>query len=220
MLNKAKGNMYSFVTHTWNPIKGKCPHDCGYCFMKRFPQGELRLDEKCFKDNLELGEFIFVGSSTDMFADEVPSEWIDQVLEYCGKFDVRYLFQSKNPERFHDFVFRFPLNTVLGITIETNRAGFTNKAPEVVERKHWLEGIKNYDIDHDLMVSIEPIMDFDLSVLVGWIKEIYPWFVSIGADSKGHNLPEPSAEKVRGLIRELKKFTNVVEKDNLERLFR
>jgi len=25
-LNKQKGNMYGFVTHTWNVIKGKCPH--------------------------------------------------------------------------------------------------------------------------------------------------------------------------------------------------
>ena len=38
--------MYPWVTHTWNVIKGKCPHDCSYCYMKRFPQGELRFDEK------------------------------------------------------------------------------------------------------------------------------------------------------------------------------
>ena len=43
---ESKGNMYPWVTHTWNVIKGKCPHDCSYCYMKRFPQNELRLDEK------------------------------------------------------------------------------------------------------------------------------------------------------------------------------
>ena len=26
--------MYEFITHTWNPIKGKCYHDCSYCYMK------------------------------------------------------------------------------------------------------------------------------------------------------------------------------------------
>ena len=31
MLNRQKGNMYPWITHTWNPIKGKCPHDCTYC---------------------------------------------------------------------------------------------------------------------------------------------------------------------------------------------
>ena len=24
MIKESKGNMYEFVTHTWNPIKGKC----------------------------------------------------------------------------------------------------------------------------------------------------------------------------------------------------
>lgn len=46
MLNKSKGNMYPWVTYTWNPIKGKCPHECRYCYMKGYPQPELHLDEK------------------------------------------------------------------------------------------------------------------------------------------------------------------------------
>lgn len=28
--------MYDFVTHTWNTIKGECPHDCSYCYMKKW----------------------------------------------------------------------------------------------------------------------------------------------------------------------------------------
>lgn len=58
MLNKQKGNMYGFVTHTWNVIKGKCPHDCEYCYMKVFPQGELRFDEKELKSFLDGGKLI------------------------------------------------------------------------------------------------------------------------------------------------------------------
>lgn len=45
----------------------------------------------------------------------------------------------------------------------------------------------------DTTVSIEPILDFDLNVMIEWIKQLQPKFVSIGADSKRHNLPEPSA---------------------------
>lgn len=57
----------------------------------------------------------------------------------------------------------------------------------------------------------------------GFIKEkpnyeINPKFVSIGADSKKHNLPEPSKEKIEALIRELSLFTEVKIKDNLRRL--
>ena len=34
MLNESKGNMYGFITNTWNSIKGKCYHDCSYCHPK------------------------------------------------------------------------------------------------------------------------------------------------------------------------------------------
>jgi len=68
------------------------------------------------------------------------------------------------------------------------------------------------------MVTIEPIMDFDLIELVTIIKNIKPEWVNIGADSKGHNLPEPSKEKINALIEELKKITEVKIKDNLKRL--
>uniref|UniRef100_A0A6M3JVQ0 Radical SAM superfamily protein n=1 Tax=viral metagenome TaxID=1070528 RepID=A0A6M3JVQ0_9ZZZZ len=213
MLNKQKGNMYPWVTHTWNVIKGKCPHDCSYCYMKGYPQTELHFDEKELKTDLGSGNVIFVGSSCDMWADEIPYIWIENVLNHCRNWKNKYLFQSKNPARFINY--SFP-DCILGTTIESNRYyPEISKAPAPMERKlalHYLpQGIP-------VMVSIEPIMDFDLDVLVGWIKEIKPEFVSIGADSKGHNLPEPSADKVTALINELKQFTKIRSKNNLNRL--
>jgi len=78
-LNKSKGNMYEFVTHTWNAIKGECPHDCSYCYMKRWGKlNPIRLDTREFKTDLGEGNFIFVGSSCDMFADSIPYEWIEE----------------------------------------------------------------------------------------------------------------------------------------------
>ena len=68
------------------------------------------------------------------------------------------------------------------------------------------------------MVSIEPIMDFDLKPFISMIRDINPSFVSIGADSKGHNLPEPSSNDVKQLIKALKQFTEVKVKDNLNRI--
>ena len=213
MLNKQTGNMYPWVMYTWNAIRGECPHECLYCYMRRFKVGKLRLDEKCLNDNLSEGNFIFVGSSTDMWAEQVPDEWILRVLEHCRKFDNKYLFQSKNPKRFWKLFDYFPPDTILGTTIETNREHEFSKAPKIFER--------DYYMSHYLkkkMVSIEPIMDFDLMSLVRHIKRIKPQFVSIGADSQGHNLPEPSPEKVKMLIAELKKLTEVKIKDNLNRL--
>ena len=52
------------------------------------------------------------------------------------------------------------------------------------------------------------------------IKSINPEWVNIGADSKGHKMPEPSKEKVLALIEQLKLFTDVKIKDNLKRIIR
>jgi len=72
-----------------------------------------------------------------------------------------------------------------------------------------------------LFVTIEPIMDFDLADLVTWIILIRPEFVNIGADSKGHKLPEPSSDKVRQLIRMITAAgIEIREKHNLGRLLK
>lgn len=213
-MNKQSGNMYWFVTHTWNIIRGRCPHQCSYCYMKRFKVGELRIDLKELKTDMGSGNYIFVGSSTDMFADEVPSEWIADTLIHCNRYpDNTYLFQTKNPKRFQEFQRMFPKNTVLGTTIESNRIYKISKAPEPSERQWHVQSDK-----FDVMISIEPIMDFDLDTMISWIKDIGPRFVSIGADSKGSNLPEPDPQKVKDLIEVLKKFTDVKIKSNLKRL--
>jgi len=70
------------------------------------------------------------------------------------------------------------------------------------------------------MVTIEPILDFDLEPFVEMLKLINPEWINIGADSKGHKMPEPSKEKVLALIEELKLFTDVKIKKNLNRLIR
>lgn len=214
MLRKQSGNMYPFVTHTWNPIKGRCAHDCVYCYMKRFPQNPIRLDEKEMKTDLGEGNFIFVGSSTDMFADDVPHEWICAIIDVCRKHPHNtYLFQSKNPKRM--CAGDYPV--IFGTTIETNREDpFLSSAPSVYERAEWMQQF-NY-VEIDTMVTIEPVVVFDLEPMVRLIKQCQPQWVNIGADSKGHNLLEPPADKIRELIAELERFTEVKVKPNLERL--
>lgn len=32
-LNKSKGNMYEFITDTYNIVKGACDFGCSYCYM-------------------------------------------------------------------------------------------------------------------------------------------------------------------------------------------
>ena len=216
-MNKVKqgSQRYPWVTHTWNVVKGKCPHDCSYCYMKRYPQPKLHFDEKSLSNGLGDENTIFVGSSCDMWASFIPNQWIERTIFRCFEYNKNhYLFQSKNPIRFLDYTDIFPDNVWLGTTIETNRHyDFISLAPNTDERRHAIQ-----ELNYPIMISIEPIMDFDLDVMVKWIQDIAPHFVSIGADSGNNNLPEPSSGKTKALISALKEITEVKVKDNLSRL--
>lgn len=231
--------MYPFVTHTWNAIKGKCAHDCQYCYMKRFKLGEIRLDMKELNSKFGRDRFIFVGSSCDMWAQSVPVDWILPVLRVCrennpGGVDVfgrmyRYLFQSKNPNRFLDFIRNegldayeknlIPDKSIFATTIETDEYPPEFPAHEIPGIDERLNGIcKVREQGFPVTVTIEPIMRFDVNRLVDIITDIDPVWVSIGADSKGHGLEEPDHDDVTILIHQLSKRYELVLKKNLNRI--
>lgn len=217
MMNQSKGNMYEFVTHTWNILKGKCNHDCCYCFMKRWGSlNPLHFDNSELKTDLGSGNFIFVGSSTDDFAEGVPSEWIIKMLDHCDKHDNNYLFQSKNPARILEFiahpVFR---KAVVCTTIESNRffPEVMMNSPRIETRVQAMselaaKGIPTY-------VTCEPLLEFELPALVSMLKACHPLQVNVGRNSRREiQLPEPSANEVQALLSELGTFTKVMVKKN------
>jgi DNA repair photolyase len=179
------------------------------------------LDEAEFKTNLGTGNFIFAGSSNDLFAAEHPKDWITRTLDYCNQFDNRYLFQTKNPSRVIDFLPHPVLieKSVLCTTIETNRwlPDIMCRCPNVYDRMGSMNVLSDFV---DTYVTIEPIMDFEPYMLIDLVKQCKPKQVNIGADSGRNNLPEPSTYKVNELIMELSSFTNVVIKPNLNRLLK
>jgi DNA repair photolyase len=213
-LNESKGNMYEWITHTWNAIKGECPHDCSYCYMKRWGKlNPARLDEKEMNTNLGSGNNIFVGSSCDMFAQNIPEDWIKKTLEHCAKFENNhYLFQTKNPENIRRILAH---QSSVCVTLESNRfyKDIMQNSPEPIKRFEQMMLIR-----HPLYVTIEPIMEFDLEILVDMMYQAGPEQINIGADSGNNNLPEPPKEKILELITELEKFTKVKQKSNLKRL--
>ena len=218
-LNVSKGNMYTWVTHTWNTIKGECPHGCTYCFVGKWgKKPELHFDEKELKTNLGHGNTIFVGSSCDMFAKDIPYEWVKKTIEHCNKFDNTYLFQSKNPKWF-DVVAMYDVKKfILCTTIETNSVYpyVMQNCPEPVERAMQFGKIPI----EEKYVTIEPIMDFDLNSLIELISFCRPLQVNIGSDSMGKKLPEPSKGKILALIDELNEITEIDRKSNLNRLLK
>ena len=214
--------MYTFVTHTWNTVKGECPHKCSYCYMQRFGQRPpVRFDLSELRTNLGQGNYIFVGSSNDLFASDIPEEWIRKTLDHCFRYDNKYMFQTKNPSRFLEFIQSPVISQQVQVctTIETNRwyEGIMKNCPPPQERAAAMETASK---SVQTLVTIEPILDFDLAEMVSLIRQCNPVQVNIGADSGHNNLPEPDAGKITALINELKQFTVIDQKRNLYRILR
>ena len=137
-----------------------------------------------------------------------PSEFIHQILDRIDKHRPRqpktYYLQSKRPECLAPFIPRLTPNFILVTTLETNRdEGYelVSKAPLPSVR---YQQFKALDWPRKV-VTIEPVMDFDLEVFAGWIVDLKPEYVWLGLNSQPDKvqLPEPSPEKLRGLVRVL-----------------
>ena len=227
-------NMYPWTSgsngKTINPLRGKCPHQCKYCYvphmMKIFPNierkytGDIALDENVLKSRIKgNGGTIFICSMSDLFASDIPKEFIIKILNWLKKEPKnRYLLQSKNPGRIKEFRNLLPHNAILGTTIESNIDHQLSSAPPPKERYRAMMELSS--MGYQTMISIEPILQFDGKELVQWIEEIQPNFVSIGADSKnnGNGFLEPASSEIESLVAALLKITEVKCKKNLDRL--
>ena len=204
---------------TWNPVIG-CLHGCSYCWAKKYALERLGNTEKYkngFAPKLAENElnrrfknqFVFVSDMGDLFGEWVPKEWILRVIEAIRNSPSSdFLFLTKNPNRYKEFSHLCRNNVVLGATIETNRSYGFSKAPSVAERAKAM-----IDLQYDRkFLSIEPIIDFDLEIFVGWIEKIAPIQVAVGYDNWHNRLPEPSLSKTLQFIERLNEFANVRER--------
>jgi len=217
--------MFKTITRTYNPFTG-CRFEYIYCWALRQAEGRLRRLGK-YRDGFaptfhpeELekkfkpGEFIFVSDMGDIsfasYKDQLTIQ--DRVSRFP---EARFLFQSKNPVILTQLGGYIQPNIYLGTTIETNRDYHITKAPPPSERYAAIRYLKH----KHKFISIEPILDFDLEVLVRWLVQIQPEIVEIGADNHHCSLPEPPWQKVEALLAALEKFVPQIErKEGLERL--
>ena len=229
-MNK-KSRMYEVNgtrVRTWNPFVG-CKFNCSYCYApeiyKRFSRCEQckafipHFHPERLQQKFKAGETVFVCSMGDISFMLNKGEQID-ILNVIRKYsDTTFLLQTKDPRYYLKLLHwgSFPENIVIGTTIETNRViigkqpySHYSKAPYPDER------FKCMGVYVNLWkyITIEPIMEFDLNILVKWMKVIAPEFVYVGYlnplwKAKKLELPEPPLQKTRKLIEELKKFTEV-----------
>jgi DNA repair photolyase len=219
-LNKSTGNMYPFVDYTYNPMKGFCPYNCSYCYTHRWgSQKPLHLDEKELRVDLGSGNSIFVCSGCDLFHPDVKEADYARIIAHIRQFqENRYLLHTKNPARVLELAhkgYSWPGGSTVCVTVETNRwYSDMGNAPDPKKRL-----IDLSHIGDERMITIEPIMDFDITEFAGALAACWPLKqVNIGADSGRNQLKEPSEEKLRLLIDWLQTHTTVYLKKNLRRL--
>lgn len=222
--------MYAYIDRTYNPIKGACSHLCRYCFMigmrRRFNQDPtLRLDENELKANLGSGLFYFVGSSTDVFAADVPSEWIIRVLNHLNEYPLNtYQLQSKNPARILEFQshpsFSDKNHVIICTTLEsdTDHPGISN-APSMAERVAAMQKLS--ELGFQTMMTVEPMIAFSSPEnFADLIASCNPMQVNIGVNtSRTVKLQEPTKDEFQALMAELQsRNINVHLKKNIDRM--
>lgn len=204
-------------TKSWNPFVG-CKFDCSYCeaSYKRLLKwnGRLLHCPKCVEyephthperlNRLPPDKVIFVVSNGDIsFCDPVFVDKIVDVMRKDKRRDRVFLLQSKNPACFTNLLKGLPQNVVLMTTLETNRDSQysgVSKAPLPSQR---FKEFSQLAWPRKALV-MEPILRFDLKIILQWATELKPEAVFIGLESKRKcTLEEPSASQVQELHREL-----------------
>ena len=223
-----KTNMYKLSIVQWNPFAG-CRHNCIYCkssFQRQVKRWAKKNCPECYEftphtthskrlnqslPNTKYMQFIFTCSSGDMaYCDDV--RYLERIIDRIRREPNKtFLIQSKDPKTFNRIT--FPKNVILGTTLETNRDDLyegVSQAPKPSQR--YEDFLK---IRHSLkMVTIEPVIEFDMDGMVSWIESINPCMVWLGYDSGKNRLPEPELTKVKELYWQLgqKGFMVVLKK--------
>jgi hypothetical protein len=111
-------------------------------------------------------QFIFTCSSGDIAF--CPTEYLERIITRIrSEPDRTFLVQSKDPCTFNKVI--LPKNVILGTTLETNKDELCegiSKAPNPSQRYKDF-----FRVNHPLkMVTIEPVIDFDLDVMIDWVE--------------------------------------------------
>ena len=173
-MNKQGINGIEWCDYTWNPVTG-CLNGCEYCYARKmFHRFGKSFEPTMHPEKLEepaklkKPSRIFVGSTTDLFGDWVPDEWVRQVFNACnGAPWHEYLFLTKNPKRYYRYEAYINKNFWLGATIGQS------------ENLTCCDADTMSVVSGNKFVSIEPIM-FDVT---DWVHlGEYDWVI-VGAET-------------------------------------
>ena len=190
-----------------NKLSGLRGDPFPYSFDPTFHR--YRLDEP---QKIKKPQNIFVCSMADLFGEWVPDEWIQQVFEACEKAPWhRYLFLTKNPDRYIELVGK-------GLLPKEINYWFGTTATTKSDHAFW-------SLERNYFISIEPLMmdfsdcDFEAERIGG--ARIWPGWVIVGAETgnrKGKVIPK--REWIENIVSECRKQNvPVFLKDSLAKIW-
>jgi hypothetical protein len=173
-------------------------HNCTSCYNYIPHTHEERLK------SIPSAEIVFVCGNSDIsFCDP---DFTRRIINAVRHHNVRcpdktYFFQSKKPQYFERFLREFPENVILLTTLETNRDEGYSEISEAPLPSDRYQQLLNLDYPRKV-ITIEPVLDFDLEIFSRWILDLAPEYIWIGYNSKPKqvNLPEPSKDKLLEFI--------------------
>ena len=185
----ADNSRIEWTQATWNPVTGcsKVSPGCAHCYAETFAERWRGIKGHPYEQGFELRiwperleqplrwrrpRIIFVNSMSDLFHEEIPLDYIEQVFDVMGK-AKQHIFQvlTKRHERLAELApsLPWPENVWMGVSIENKRwverADYLREVPAVVR-----------------FVSAEPL----LGELVGLDLTGIDWLIAGGESGPGH----------------------------------
>jgi len=209
-----------YVDYTINPVKGKCPMGCSYCYARRMYDRfkwnpEIRYEPEVFIDlNLiSSGSKIFVGSTMELFGDWVDKRWLKDMFYWWipRHKDKTFIFLTKCPQNLGRWS-PFPENCWVGITA-TNAKMFKDAfvgLSEITARVKF--------------ISIEPMLEriyhplYVCQDMIDLMVTYVDWLI-IGQQTPVSKKTEPKLEWIKEIVEAADKASiPVFLKDNLKPL--
>lgn len=201
--------------YSLNPVKGLCPMACDYCYARRMYKRfkwnpEIRLDLSVFDTLPSEPSRVFVGSTIELFHDDIPDDWRWGIFEYCKvRKQHTFIFLTKQPQSLIKWS-PFPENCWVGVTA-TDGHKFVDALNSLVHIKASVQ-----------FISFEPLLDWHID---SWLVETdlksqpeIKWLI-IGQQTPISAKTQPKVEWIRDIVEAADKAgITVFLKNNLKPL--
>lgn len=210
-------NLIGWCDYTWNPVKGKCPVACPYCYARRIYDRfgydlTIRVNEKELLAPYKLKKpaKIFVGSTMELFGGWIQREWLERIFQVAYECPQHiFQFLTKMPNSIpqgnwkRNAKWRYTENIWLGVTVASQEDRW---------RIHVLSDVLQAQVR---FASFEPLLSMITPLAIDFLP--LDWVI-IGAETGNRKGKiEPKTEWIEQIIEQADYFgIPVFMKDNLK----